>query len=276
MSLGLAEPSKWPRRRWWNALALVFAAQLGIIFWLGDTKPFRPGATKPGPALLLPKQIADDLNSGSSSDTNVFALVDPTLFALPHRQSFSGSAWLSSPTQEFHPFVWSESPRWLGLSAEKLGAVFHEYVNTSQASPLLTLIQPEPQLLMPEIPAANDFPSRSTYRVTGQLAERHLLTPVELPSWPSQEILTNSRVQMVVDADGKPVSVALLYPGSGSKEADTNALWQAANARFAPKVSGNPGPAGTPFLDLSWGQMVFEWHTLPKPATNVTSEGKKP
>jgi hypothetical protein len=265
MTVSLAGPSRWPTRRWWIGLAVVFAAQIAIIFWLGETSTVPPKKTHPAPALLLPKRTADES----------LALADPTLFALPHLQGFSGPAWLVAPTQEFRPFAWSETPRWLGLAPEKLGEVFRQYVDPTPASPVLTLIESEPELLLPQIPVGNDFPDRSTYRVTGQLAERRLLTPVELPSWPSSEILTNSRVQMVVDANGKPVSVTLLYPGSGSKEADADAVRQAANARFAP-IAGNPGSAGNSLSDLSWGQIIFDWHTVPKPSTNAIPEGKKP
>jgi hypothetical protein len=264
MTVSLAGPSRWPPRRWWCALGLVFAAQIAIIFWLGETSVAPQRAPHPAPALRLAKKTTDES----------LALADPTLFALPHRETFSGTAWLIAPTQDFHTFVWSEPARWLGLSAEELGSAFYEYVSAAETKPVL--IEPEPELLVPQIPSATDFAHRSTYRVTGELAESQLLTPVALPSWPSLEILTNSRVQMVVDADGRPISVTLLYPGSGSKEADTNALWQAANARFAPKANNGSSPASQPLSNLSWGQIVFEWHTLPKPSTNAIPEGKKP
>lgn len=41
-------------------------------------------------------------------------------------------------------------------------------------------------------------------------AHRRLLTPLELRSWESPDILANSVVQIVVGADGTPASVTLL------------------------------------------------------------------
>jgi hypothetical protein len=85
---------------------------------------------------------------------------------------------------------------------------------------------------------------------------------------PGVELLTNSVVQLAVTPEGQTVA-AMLLVSSLSKEADLTALNQARAARFA---SLNP-----PGLDrfayspnqLSWGQMIFEWHTTPRPTTNA-------
>jgi len=65
-----------------------------------------------------------------------------------------------------------------------------------------------------------------------------------------------------------PRSVTLLS-GSGSPEADQHALQQAKTARFEP-LSRNPaGPTPDPATQLSWGRLIFLWHTLPLPPTNT-------
>jgi hypothetical protein len=187
---------------------------------------------------------------------------------LPHRQGFSGLAWLKNPTQDFRAFAWSEPPRWLQMPTGLLGADFDLFLATNSSNPLQTLSQTEPDLRVPSLPPARDFPEASRLRLTGDLASRRLLSPIDLPSWQHPEILTNSQVQLVVDAAGKSRSVTLLYPGSGYKDADTNALWQATRARFAP-LRPDAADAATNLLSgVSWGQMVFEWHTLPMPLTN--------
>ena len=78
-------------------------------------------------------------------------------------------------------------------------------------------------------------------RLEGDLAQRRLLAPLDLRSWTSRDILTNSVVRLLVDAEGLPLSVTLLS-GSGAQEADQHALDQAKAARFEP-LSRNPaGP----------------------------------
>jgi TonB family protein len=68
-------------------------------------------------------------------------------------------------------------------------------------------------------------------------------------------MLRPEKVQMLVDAAGNVVSVALIE-ASGLELADSNALAIARAARFAPSSR------------LTVGQMIFNWRTVPPPATN--------
>ena len=105
-------------------------------------------------------------------------------------------------------------------------------------------------------------------RLEGALAQRRLITPLDLHSWTNLDILTSSVVQLVVDAEGLPQSVTLLS-GSGSRDADQHALDQARLARFEP-LSRNPAAASPdPTAHLNWGRLVFLWHTLPLPPSNA-------
>jgi hypothetical protein len=197
----------------------------------------------------------------------MLALSDPTLFALPHQVGFSGSAWLTIPAQEFHPFVWSEPNHWFNLAPNDLGSDFREFMSTNQPDILPIITQPDLQFKIPQVAESNPFPTQSTLRVTGGLADRRLLVTPALPSWPNSEILTNSVVQLLVGADGKPVSIPILLkpPGVGANEADLHALREARKARFEP-LSVND--LTNPLAGLTWGLLVFEWHTLPLPDTN--------
>jgi hypothetical protein len=106
------------------------------------------------------------------------------------------------------------------------------------------------------------------------LAERRLLASPDLPPWPSREVLTNSVVTLWVDANGQPVSAPTLFPpGSGSADADQCALQEARRARFEPLNTADPTD---PMAGLTWGQLIFEWRTLPLPATNNAAEPNAP
>jgi len=97
------------------------------------------------------------------------------------------------------------------------------------------------------------------------------LNPVALPSWPGADLLTNSVVQVLADAAGKVVSHKLLRLESGSKDqqdADQWALKQARAARFTP-LPPSEDTAANPLRQLSRGALVFEWHTVPRSATNA-------
>ena len=108
-------------------------------------------------------------------------------------------------------------------------------------------------------------------RVEGELAGRRLLKPIELPSWPHTEILTNSIVQIIVDADGWTISPGALLSGSGLNEADQYALRLARVARFESVRPLGPAHATNPASRPMWGKLIFEWQTVPfsnAPPTN--------
>ena len=251
------QPRAWPRRRWGFTVLAVFAGQLGLIFWLSDRAPVRALPAAGGPALRL---------AGPGS-AELLALEDPTLFALPHRQGFAGQAWLIPTWTTNRSYLFPDEPTWLQLEPLELGAAFNQFVATNRPDALLVFAPPEPALAFPELAPGPAAPTSSVLRITGSLAERAILTPVVLSSQTNSDLLTNSVVQMVVDSEGKPVSLTLLS-GSGSPNADRQALEQARAARFNSVERGlKPGATAQ---GLAWGQLIFEWNTLPVPPTNAS------
>ncbi len=257
------EPRPWPRRRRWIFVALTFSIQLGLIFWLSDRSPIPPRRAAMFPALQL---------AGSAS-AELLALNDPTLFVLPHRQGFSGLAWLGIPRPPFRSFDWSEEPRWLQFPVQSPGAVFDRVIESDNFSLRSTLARPEPEPTLPESLPLAAGPTQSMLRLEGGLAGRRLIKPIELPSRPYKDLLTNSVVQVVVDAEGRPVSVPVLLSSSGYPQADEDALQQTRTARFESASRNGPGTTPNPLADLSWGKLIFVWHTLPMPPTNAVPSG---
>ncbi len=192
------------------------------------------------------------------------------MFVLPHRHGFSGPGWLQSLPVPSRPPDWSEEPRYLQLAAARLGVVPPLPAEPGAMDPLQVAgaVQTEWALLEPPpLPLALD---RSRLRIEGELARRPLLTPLDLPPWQHNELLTNTVVQMLVDAQGRPFSPTLLH-GSGLPKADDYALAQSRTLRFGPPSPGaqQPPPLPVPLAHLTWGWLVFEWHTLPLQPTNA-------
>ncbi len=258
MTSALVEPQPWSRRRWWGMIGLIFGVQLALIFWLGETSLVRPRAAAPGLTLKL---------AGSTS-AELLALRDPTLFALPRQQGMPAATLVRTPQPDFHSLAWPEPANHPHLAIDQLGAAFNRFVATNAFDPLPLPAKSLPELTHPELPPLAVSAARSTLRLEWDQAPRRLLTPLELSSQANPDILTNSVVQIVVDAEGRTTSATLLS-GSGSKAADQQALEQASAARFEPL---NRNPAGTPpspAAALTWGRMFFQWHTLPPPPTNA-------
>ncbi|MEI8043829.1 MAG: energy transducer TonB [Verrucomicrobiota bacterium] len=259
MTSAPAELRPWRRRRWWITVALVLGTQISLIFWLSEKAVPPPRRVRSAPRLSVAGSTAADL----------VALSDPTLFALPHRQGFSGLAWLKITQPPFRSFDWPLNPRWLELSVRQLGATFDRTVESDGFNPPASPARPEPEFTIAApapLPAA---PACSSPRLEGGLSGRRLLAPLELPPMRHTDLLTDSVVQIVVNPEGRLVTVPVLLSSSGSKEADARALRIAGTARVDPIIGGGPRPAVNPTAQLAWGSMVFEWLTLPVATTNT-------
>jgi hypothetical protein len=257
------EPQRWPRRRWWFAVALMLALQAMLVF-LAEERSL-PVPRQPVSAPLI------RLSAGAPSE--LLALYDPTLFALPQREGFSGEAWLKSiPSLEFRPPDWTEPPRWLQLSADPLGAGFKDFLRANVSPPFPTIVAREPRSSAPELFPTGPVSTASTLRIEGGLAKRRLLSRPELPAWTNTDVLANSVVQLLVDAQGNTFSAVVLPPGSGLNDADQCALETAKAARFNAVEPTGPGRAKNPAAELTPGRMIFEWQTRFAKSTNTPPE----
>jgi len=245
----------WTFRRWLTLIALVFVAHVVLIYIFGAKNAAAPGAAIPHrgvPQLAL-----------ADNSSELIALGDPTLFALPHGNDFTITNVLEANQPSF---------RWIGPSgelaspaAEKLGAVFSRFMETNQFAGFQSDFKPEPELSEPGLPSemASALAQSSTLRITGDLAQRRLRGEISLPSLPWNVVAAPSRVQALVDEAGNVVS-AVLLPSNNAVEAagraeagDTNALQIARTLRF------------TPASRATFGELVFNWLTVPPAATNA-------
>ena len=260
-----AEPRGWSTGRWAAAVILVFAVQTGLVLWLEDRSPVVP--RKPAAAPVF--RLAD----GRSAEW--LALQDPTLFALPHLQGFAGEDWLKIPTLSFRPADWSEPARYLPLTVPQLGSLFRHFIETNPAPDFPTIVMREPRLTVPESAPDRALPAGSRLQIIGELAGRRLLSAPVLLAWTNtdlpdlrEDFLTNSVVELCVDARGRPFSAALLPPGSGSTNVEQHALQLAKAMRFQPIKSSSPTATGDSSAGLTFGRLIFEWRTVLAPSTN--------
>jgi hypothetical protein len=201
--------------------------------------------------------------------SEMIALTDPTLFALPHQLGFSGPAWMKNPTVPSPSFEWTGQPSWLALPIEQPANTSAAYPETNQTELLTALALFEPESTAPEPVFALSFRQKSEFRLGEGLEKRRLKTIPKLPSWPHSEFLTNTIVKLFIDGDGVPVSTPVLLSSSGLKAADDFALARAGAARFEPIINEGPNRSASPLANATWGTMVFEWQTLPLSATNA-------
>jgi hypothetical protein len=257
-SSGLAGPGlpgeSWSRSRWFFLIAMVLAAHVVFIFIFGTKKQIVPRMVTNVPQL----QLANDASE-------LVALDDPTLFALPHANDFASAVWLRTPTNAPPSFRWTAPTNWLTLDVGKLGATFNQFMQTNRFAEFQPDFKPEPRLVEPVLPIESAPPQNSTLNIFGELKSRRLLNQINVPSLPYNDVIAASRVQVLVDPAGNVFSTVLL-PSENSAEAlghydvaDQRALELARTARFAPAAQ------------LTLGELIFNWHTVPAAATNTNA-----
>jgi hypothetical protein len=241
-------------------VTLVFIVQLGLIYWLGNRTLIRPRLPAGGLTLRLAGPVPSELQT----------LNDPTLFVLPHPEGSWGSMRRGTPQAEFHPFEWSAPANHFPLAMERLGTVFSQVFQTSDLPALQLPAQLQAAPTLPDLPPLPVFAGQSVLQLEDGLAQRRLLAPLQLQPFTNADILANSVVRVGVDAGGQPVSATLLSR-SGSALADQYALDKAWAARFEPLRGSSADILLKPTAHLSWGRMIFQWHTVPMPPASVTA-----
>jgi hypothetical protein len=182
---------------------------------------------------------------------------------LPHQKDFASAIWLQTAALKQPSFRWTEPPRWLPLSADELGLAFNQFMQTNHFAGFELQLKPPLKLSAPGLPVEPALAQNSTLRVEGELAQRQLPSPINLTNWLYANVIAPSKVQVLVDAAGNVISTVLLPPDSGFtaadqyEKADQRALELARAMRF------------TPSSRLTVGRMIFNWHTVPPPATNT-------
>lgn len=245
----------WSWRKLTVAIAIALGVQVVLIYWFsarGELKTRRPDA-RPHVQLF----------NGVRSEW--LRLTDPTLFARAHPDGVSAAAWLDIPTHSYRPTETADAPAGLALAPENLGATFQEYVKNYPSEAVTLRNWQRPAVTAPtrlRYPPMAD----SQVRVQGPLAARGILSTPPLPAWTNIDILGPTRVQVLVDAWGNPITATLLQ-SSRLAEADKAALDISRKMTFGAQPPSVVNATPTPETDLTPGWLTFTWRTL-APATN--------
>ena len=225
-------------------IALAFAAHLAFIFLLGAKKTAPPRTVANVPVFHL-----------ADSSGELVRLTDPTLFALPHAED-AARAGLRRPSDAgrlANPFRFNEAPVLLPIDPANLGTMFAAFMQTNRFAGTPPSFKPEPQLPPATTPVESALPQNSAWRLAGGLAARKPVHAMAPPILAWNDVLSPTKVQLLVDKDGNVLSAVLLETG-GDDEADQSALTLARTLRFV--------PAARPVF----GEMIFNWHTVPAPS----------
>jgi hypothetical protein len=239
--------SGWSLGRWLLLITGFFLFQLAFAYIVADRPIGRSSGTKE--QHLIARTIPGTLTEDRLSQT--FFTSDPLLFPFASQHGFSGSGWMRVNRLVYEFPTEIEPPQLLALRSEALGRVAPAVPKPElpfqlgqQSTPQIEAL---PVFITAVVPRTN-----SLVHVDANLRSRAVGLPLKLPTRPSEKVLSNSIVDIAVDGAGAVVARRLIPPGSGSAEADRDALEHAKLLRFRPLNA----------VGTIWGQAIFEWETM--------------
>ncbi|MFA6546391.1 MAG: hypothetical protein WCS99_18380 [Limisphaerales bacterium] len=251
----------WSRQRWGGAVLIVFALHLAALFLVSSRQEKIQGQPQP-PATVHWLTSADS----SLRTLDSLLLNDPTLLAVASQHGFSGAAWLRPQSPEYRVSEWADTAgHHLAQPTKSLGVAFQQIVsgtNPSIFDPALKPAVPAPPMAVAQ-PALR---TASRLRIEGAVSSRKLVEQPALRSWPFDDVLADSRIQILASDEGIVFSPRLVSNGTAKsvmqRTADQHALALSRSLRFesSGKSGGNRPPS------LTEGTLVFQWHTAEAPA----------
>ncbi|PAW86094.1 MAG: hypothetical protein B9S33_08785 [Pedosphaera sp. Tous-C6FEB] len=256
MNGSLPEDSPWSRQRWVLLVLVLLGLQLAALWLVSE----RAGQVR---LRTEPRTLARWQTSptGAQKLLDALEVSDPTLFAAVHAGGFSGAAWLQPPPPTYRLSEWTDAQRWLPQPTQTLGEAYQRFA-TNQRAPHFEATRkpgaPVPTLAVHQ-PVLRE---RSRLVVEGSITRRALAKSPPLRSWPVPDVLADTRVEVLVDADGLIFSPRLISSGGVQDPtqcaADQHALELTRALRFAPSSSRPASPES--------GTLIFQWHTIAPPA----------
>jgi TonB family protein len=241
---GPKPPSEgWSRKKFLFVLIFVFAFHVSLIVLFGSKQRIVPRPVTNFPQL----QLVDSANE-------LIALNDPTLFARPNRHDVVSAFWRRMPAVSQPNFDQPAASGYLAPESGNFGALFQDYLRNLKPPAFVSDLKPEPRQILPDV-TFNPVPEATIMQISGELAQRPLLTPVEPPFFPYNDVLKPSVIQALVDTVGN-VASAVVLESSDSNDADQRALQIVRDLRFAPAPN------------LTLGEITFTWRTVPVTGTN--------
>ena len=256
-NLPTPEPQRegWSRRQILLLIAVALAAHISLIYFFQNKKPLEVTPVTKVPHVALTSRTDDLLE-----------LDDPALFTLPNPHDFASAVWLKCPEIPLPRFHWTETPRWLPIPDESLGAAFRTYMQTTNFAMLPLSFKSAPPVSQPDFAIDSGLPTNSTLGLSRSLLSRQLVASPALDSLPLPAVIAPSRVRVMVDDLGRVVSAVLIAPdntpdnleaAAHSDLADSNALVQVRSLRFKPASQ------------YTFGEVIFNWHTVPVQTNTV-------
>jgi len=235
------DPPQWG---WW--VAVVFVLQI-LFLWAGSKSVPK---VNPSPPLEL----------ASFEDGNLLdrlALEDPVALSRPNMHGFSGF-WLRVDPEEHQLTRWVPKNVPLPRESNMVENIIGHVPGRGGPQKMRSFVKPAPKLTRVSVPLLG-MKNSSRLELKGDIRKLNVDGSVVLPSgWVAGQPLMESRVQVMVNGEGKVMNGALIH-SSGHAPADQKAIDIALrDISFEKSTNG-----------MVIGDLVFYWHTDPASITNI-------
>ena len=238
------EATEQPQWGWW--VAVVFVLQI-LFLWAGSKSVSK---ADPCPPLEL----------ASFEDGNLLdrlTLEDPVALSRPNIHGASGF-WLRDVPVEHQLTRWVPKNMPLPRESNTVENIIGQILERGGAQKMRSFVKPAPKLTRVSVPLLG-MKNSSRLELKGDIRKLNMDCSVVLPSgWVAGQPLMESRVQVMVDGEGKVMNGALIH-SSGHPLADQKAIDIALrDISFEKSTNG-----------MVIGDLVFYWHTDRTSITNI-------
>ena len=229
---------------WW--VAVYFVLQI-LFFWAGSKDIQKTDS--PSPIGLM--------NIEGSNVLDRLALEDPVALSHPNKHGFSG-VWLKPVPIEHKLARWTPADIPLPKESNLVENIIGQVLERGPLQKMRSFVKPAPKLTRVKVPFLG-MKNLSRLGLEGDLKALVLDRPVTLRSgWEVSKLLRASKVQVMVDVEGKVLNGALIQ-SSGHAPADQKAMEIALREVFFQKSTNG----------VVVGSLGFYWHTNPLSITNI-------
>ncbi len=256
-----SESRAWSPLRWVVVIAVLYGGQMALFFVLGRQRVAVAPPTMPALAVHIP----------SYRYVNIPGVDRPTLLVTENPAGFS--KLFPESEKSGRAAGWSAQPDGvLSRPVTPPGGDLTNIPKNGFSTAKSVVDRPKPS--MDSVVVTDETIAASSFVVEGELASRRLLPNRRQADPVSATALSNTVVQIHVDAQGRVFDLpVILFPAdkSGSAVADAEAIATARALKFAPATGGSGSGTSGRQDDLTRGTVVFQWRTVPPPATNAAS-----
>ena len=239
------DPPQWG---WW--VAVVFVLQ--VLFFWAASKAVQKKDSPPPP-----------LELASIEDGNLLArlaLEDPVALSRPNKHGFSGF-WLKTTPEEHRLTQWVPLDIPLPQESNLVENILGHFLEEGPSKKMRSFVKPNPKLTRVSVPLLG-MRNSSRLELQGDIRKLIMDELVILPSgWLAGKLLKESRVQVMVDGEGKVMNGALIQ-SSGYAPADQKAI----------DIALRDISFGKSTNEVVIGDLVFYWHTDPVSVTNIVEQ----